>query len=108
MTNEEIQSKMNFIIEHQAQFAADIQMLKEAHTRGEERITKIENVILRLANVMENNFAMLSTAQAKADERIAILSERMVALADSQTLTDHRMDALIDIIRRERNGEKES
>lgn len=115
MTNEEIQSKMNFIIEHQAQFAADIEMLKEAHTRGEERMTKIEDVVLRLANLTENNvnalnekMAELAASQTNFNEKMSVLGERMTALADSQMHTDKRLDALIDIIRQERNGKRNS
>lgn len=104
MTNDEIQGKMNFIIEHQAQFAADIEMLKEAHTRGEERMTKIEDVVLRLANLTESNVNALNHKMAELAASQIKLNEKMAALADSQTHTDKRLDALIDIIRQERKG----
>ncbi len=108
MTNEEFQSKMDFIIEHQAQFAADTQVLKEAHTRGEERMTRIEGVVLRLANVMETNFNALNLKMTELAAAQINLSERMAALANSQAHTDRRLDALIDIIREDRNGKRES
>jgi len=43
-------------------------------------------------------------AIARNEERFAKLAEAQVRLADSQVHTDQRLDALIDIIRRERNG----
>ena len=55
MTNEEFEKKMEFIIEHQAQFSADIERLKELHaqaeirmTQAEARMTRSENIIVRL------------------------------------------------------------
>lgn len=46
------------------------------------------------------------------DEKLGILinaqienEERFARLADSQTHTDQRLDALIDIVRKQRNGE---
>lgn len=36
MTNEEFERKMAFIVEQQAQFASDIQQLREALTKGQQ------------------------------------------------------------------------
>ncbi len=36
MTNDETQRKMDFIVNQQEQFSADIQRLKELHTQAEE------------------------------------------------------------------------
>lgn len=45
----------------------------------------------------EDRFALLAEAQTK-------LAEAQMELAESQSHTDRRLDALIDIIRDERNG----
>ena len=58
MINEEMQKAMEFIVEQQALFAANMQRFEERQVKAEERVsgveermTKIENVMLRLANV---------------------------------------------------------
>src|SRR5437764_7657630 len=109
MTEEEMRSKMEFIVEHHAQFAVDIQKLKELHaqaearmtkteeqmTKAEARITRLEEVVLRFANATETRFTTL-------DEKMQSLTEKMEALVVSQTHTDQRLDTLINIIMQER------
>ena len=45
---------------------------------------------------------------AQNEERFAKLAEAQTELAISQTHTDRRLDALIDIIREQRNGKSNS
>lgn len=108
MTFEEMERTMEFILKQQAQFAADIQILREtqsetaktqaelakAQQRGEERTTQIEGIILRLVGVVET----VVEAQARTDQR----------LAD----TDERLNALINVVERyiseRHNGKSES
>ncbi len=111
MTNDEAQRKMDFIVNQQAQFSADIQRLNELHTQAEERLTRIEGVVLRLANFTENGFTNLTAAQtdltnAQTDLTNAqtLLDTRMAELAESQAHTEQKLNALIDIIREQRNG----
>jgi hypothetical protein len=42
MTNEEIQRTMEFILGHQAQFAANIQQLQEERRRDNPRLVRLE------------------------------------------------------------------
>ena len=57
MINQEMLKTMQFIVEQQAQFATNMQRFEERQVKAEERagveerMTKIENVMLRLANV---------------------------------------------------------
>ncbi|MFN2454781.1 MAG: hypothetical protein ABR577_11230 [Pyrinomonadaceae bacterium] len=119
MSEEEMQRKMEFIVEQQAQFTADIQLLKERDAQAEVRMAKLEEVVLRLANAAENRFGALNDA---LNDRFATLTEAMTSLATAQQKTetkmaelavaqahtDQRLDALIDIIRAERNGESQN
>lgn len=105
MTNDETQRKMDFIVNQQAQFSADIQQLKELHTQAEERLTRIEGVVLRLANFTENGFAQLIAAQTNLTTAQVLVDTRMAELAESQAHTEQKLNALIDIIREQRNGE---
>ena len=40
MNNEEFERKMSFIVEHQAQFAADIQQLQETQAQTEKVVSQ--------------------------------------------------------------------
>jgi chaperonin cofactor prefoldin len=106
--NDHLQRQIEFIVSNQAQFTTDIQQLKDLHKEAEKRITKLEDVCLRLGNALVNlaettnaNAAQFSTAHKDFDERMA-------ALAASQEHTDQRLSALIDIVMQERNGKDRS
>jgi hypothetical protein len=104
MTEEERQRQMDFILEQQAQFVTNMQRLEEADARAAKRIDRVESV-LKLAiragqrerKETGEKFNALIDAQMRTDEALA-------KLAESQTHTDKRLDALIDIIREGRNG----
>ncbi len=83
-----IESRMNFIIEQQAQFTADIQLLKERETEALRMIGQLVDVTMSLAHHGE-----------ETDRRIR-------ELAASGAHTDRRLDALIDVVDKlaRRNG----
>ena len=101
-----LQRQIEFIVNNQAQFTTDIQQLKDLHKQAEQRMTKLEDVCLRLGNALvspaettNENASQLSAARKDFDERMA-------ALATSQEHTDQRLCALIDIVMQERNGKR--
>jgi hypothetical protein len=100
MSNEEMQRTMEFILRQQAQFSVDIQELRGTQQRGEERMTRMEGVIMRLVDVVEK----VVEAQARTDQKIAEVDERLSQkLADlSQKLaeTDERLNTLITVVER--------
>ena len=49
MTNEESEKRMEFIVEQQAQFASDMQQLREAQAKTEQVVTQAGEVVSRLA-----------------------------------------------------------
>ena len=93
MTNEEMQKTMEFILEQQAQFAANIQKLQEERMRDGSRIKRLEE-----------SFQLLVQLAQSTDTRLDILESNMATLAEAQTHTDERLSALIDIVREGRNG----
>jgi prefoldin subunit 5 len=111
MTNEEIEKRMEFILEQQAQFAANMQKAEERLSKAEERTSKVEDLLGRLAVVTTAGFKELSEkvsavidAQIKTEETVSSLAKRMNELAESQEHTDQRLNTIIDIIREGRNG----
>jgi hypothetical protein len=94
-----IESRMNFIIEQQAQFVTDIQLLKERQTETQGMIGQLVDVTMSLAHHAE-----------ETDQRIRALGEetdrRIRGLAESGAHTDRRLDALIDVVDKltRRNG----
>jgi phage tail tape-measure protein len=89
-----IESRMSFIIEQQAQFAVDIQLLKERQFAFaadlqslKERQAETREMIGRLVDVSMS----LARHGEETDRRIR-------ELAEAGTDTDHRLDALIDTV----------
>jgi len=50
MDDEKLERTMEFILNNQAQFSADIQKLQEAHKEAEKRLGTLERVSLNLYN----------------------------------------------------------
>ena len=50
--NDHLQRQIEFIVNNQAQFTTDIQQLKDLHKQAEQRMTKLEDVCLRLGNAL--------------------------------------------------------
>lgn len=83
-----IEARMNFIIEQQAQFAVDIQQLKERQTETQRMIGQLVDVAMSLARHGEDT------------------ERRIRELADAQAHSDRKLDALIDTVDKlvRRNG----
>jgi ABC-type transporter Mla subunit MlaD len=75
-----IESRMSFIIEQQAQFAVDIQLLKERQAETREMIRQLVDVTMSLARHGEET------------------DRRLGELAEAGTHTERRLDALIDTV----------
>ena len=104
MINEEMQKTMQFILEQQAQFAANMQRFEGRQVKAEkrvsgvgERMTKIENVMLRLENV-----------QVDGKKRMEDFDDNMRRISAAQTETTQRLNILVNIVERyiseRRNG----
>ena len=80
----------------------------------EQRLDRLERMVRLLAHAglrfrrrereQNDKINMIIDAQVKNEERFARLAEAQVELAISQAHTDQRLDALINIIRDQRNG----
>lgn len=107
MTNEEIQKTMEFILEQQAQFAANIQRLQEERLSDGPRLARLEEsfqLLVHLAQTTDSRLDILDSNVAALQSNMAALESNMVALAAAQTHSEQRLSALIDIVREGRNG----
>jgi len=86
MNNEEFERKMSFMVEQQAQFAADIQQMRELQAQT-------ENVVGRLAQATLEGFREVN---AKIDS----LVDSQIRLTEAQTLTDGNLRNLIAVVDR--------
>ena len=80
----------------------------------EERLDRLERIAKLLVRAglrarremrqQDDKITIMIDAQIKNEERFAKLAQAQTALAESQTHTDRRLDALIDIVKKGRNG----
>ncbi|HEV2379877.1 MAG TPA: hypothetical protein VG206_08800 [Terriglobia bacterium] len=92
---------MQFILDQQAQFAADIQKLQESQVETDDRIRKLVDVSLSLAHHVEGLTGHVEEIDRRLASFISETNERFQRLAESQAHTDQRLDTLIDIVRRQ-------
>ena len=80
----------------------------------EERLDRLERIAKLLVRAglrarremrqQDDKITIMIDAQIKNEERFAKLAQAQTELAESQTYTDRRLDALIDIVKQGRNG----
>jgi len=104
MSNEELNKKMEFIVEHQAQFAADIEIMREIQAADARRL---KDGLLGLVEIVGG----LTLAQVRTDESMKRLSEAhaqteesLKLLTEAQGRTDARLNILIDVVDRHIGG----
>ena len=91
MDDEKLQKTIEFILDSQAQFTADIQELKELHKQSEKRIGVLERATVNLYNQVVKT----SESVDKLSENVSKVTEKMDKLTDSQIETDERLNAVI-------------
>ncbi len=92
MTNENIERAINFVVEQQAQFAADIQQLKETQIEFQNQLKQVGAVQLEFQNQLKQlteatiaSFTMLgklTEIQSKTDQRIVETNDRLNIFID--------------------------
>ena len=80
----------------------------------EERLDRLERIAKLLVRAglrarremrqQDDKITIMIDAQIKNEERFAKLAQAQTELAESQTHTDRRLAALIDIVKQGRNG----
>jgi hypothetical protein len=124
VSEEEINRKIEFIIEQQAHFAADIQSLREVQAADSAfmresyhtltgAVTTIVNLVGKLAEAQERTDAKLAELAARTDAKFAEIAQaqartdaKVAELAEAQVRTDERLNIFINIVEKyiSRNG----
>ena len=81
----------------------------------EQRFDRLEGIVklmiragLRARNQireLDEKINMILDLQVQYEDRFARNEERFALLAEAQTHSDRRLDALIDVVQRDRNGQ---
>ena len=111
MNNEEFDRKAAFIVEQQAQFASDIQLLQESQARTDqvvaqtaEVVGQMGEVVTRLANVTHAGFTEVN-AKISALVDAQIRSEEHLIRTDKNVAgTDESLKTLITVVDRYLSG----
>jgi hypothetical protein len=93
MTDEERQRTMDFILEQQAQFAVNIEHLRE----------NVESLTAAQARTDAAVGALTAQVQTIARQQEHI-NEVVAVIADAQQRTDERLNVLIDVVQQGKNG----
>jgi hypothetical protein len=110
MTNQDIENKIAFIIEQQAQFTVDIQALREVQAVDSAFMRESYQTLTGAVTTIINLVGKLAEAQERTDLKIS-------ELAQAQTRTDatvaelaERLNVFIDVVERyiSRNGKEGS
>ena len=89
MTEEEMQKKMEFILEQQAQFAVNIETLREAQQRTETSLAQVAAAQVQMAR-----------SQAHMNEVVAVMAEAQERTDRKLAETDDRLNTLINVVER--------
>ena len=114
MNNEEFERRVTFIINQQAQFAADIQQMRELQAQTENVVGRLAHATLegfkdvnaKIDSLVDSQIR-LTIAQTHTDEgfkdvnaKIDSLVDSQIGLTTAQTHTDENLKTLISVVDR--------
>src|SRR4030095_8475572 len=93
MSNEDLNRKMEFIIEWQAKVAADMEMMREVHA-ADSRLVK--DGVIGVVGIV----GKLARAQERTEGTVNSLAADIKLLTEAQSRTDERLNNLISVVER--------
>jgi ABC-type transporter Mla subunit MlaD len=85
MSNDDLERKMTFIVEQQAQFASDIQQLREVQAQTEQLVGRLASVTLEGFKDVNVKINALVDSQIRTDENVSRTDEslrNLIAVVD--------------------------
>ena len=95
MSNEEVDRRITFITEQQAQFASDIQQLREVQVQTEQVVARLANVTLEGFKDVNAKINALVDSQIRTDERLQKTDEQLRKTDENVRKTDESLRNLI-------------
>ena len=95
MSNEEWERKMEFLLNQQAKFDAEMYELKSAQARTEETVDRAAKNISHLAGFIHEGFGLTMNMFKETGADIKALTESIADLKESQKLTDEALRKLL-------------
>lgn len=91
MDEDKINKTIEILLQNQAQFYANLQMLQETNKDAEKRISVLERATVNLYNAVTKTNETVD----KLADKVDVLAEKVDKLADAQKETDERLNAVI-------------
>ena len=91
MNNEEFDRKMAFIVEQQAQFASDIQLLQESQAQLQESQARTDQVVAQTAEVVGQMGEVVTRLANVTHAGFTEVSAKINALVDAQIRTEENL-----------------
>lgn len=109
MTDEEINRKFDVVAQHLANLAVNLAVSQEQANQRMDRIEATQALTALQIEHLGRALVELTEAHSETQRTTAELQRAMARLAESQAHTDRRLDALIDIVRKdhEERGRRE-
>ena len=104
MTDEERQRAMDFIVQQSAKFSVEIEQLNDAYRKAEHRFDRDERILKLMIRAGRRERDTRSGADQRLTTALVELAEAQKRTEDSIAHTDGKLDALVDIVRRQQNG----
>ena len=97
MSEEEMNKKMEFIVEQQAKFAADIEIMREIQAADARRLG---DGFLSMIDIV----GQLTRSQIRTEQTVNTLAQDVSKLTQAQAQTEERLTILINIVERHMGG----
>jgi hypothetical protein len=104
MMPDEVDKKIAFILDMQAQFETNMGKLASNLARSETNIDKFRDSVVDLKVTVADLAGVVRESAKLSDGRFTRLDQRMLELADAQKTTDERLNALISVVERHNTG----
>jgi predicted nucleic acid-binding Zn-ribbon protein len=103
MTNEEMRQMMEFILQQQATFTVNLDMLREQVVRLNDAQQRTEATIGQIVKVqvsMTDVVAAIAAAQQRTDAKFAELAQAQAHTDKQLAETDERLNILVGVVER--------
>ena len=97
MSDAEMNKKMEFIVDQQAKFAADIEMMREVQATDAKRLG---DGLIGVIHIV----GQLAQSHMRTEETVNTLTQDFSRLAQAQAHTEERLTILINIVERHMGG----